>query len=82
MLNRVSFVVYFLSTATNKEMGRDIKMLQKQRGVAGSWPLANQHGGTTYEFEVSESWADGFNDALRGAKSVREWGRSDRTQED
>lgn len=81
MLNRVSFILYFKSNATNKEIDRAVERLGNKRGVAGKWPLANQHGGTTFEFQVSDDWTESFQDAVRAEKVVREFGRSDR-QED
>lgn len=80
MLNRVSFVLYFKSNATNKEIGKAVQRLAGKRGVAGHWPLANQHGGTSYEFQVSDDWAESFQDAVRAEKVVREFGRSDRQE--
>lgn len=77
----VSFTIYFKSNADVKAVVRAVERLEKRSEVVSAHQLSNQHGGTVYQFTVAESRADSFQDAVRGEKTIREFGRSDR-QED
>jgi hypothetical protein len=80
-MDRTSFIVYFKSTASVRDAEKVVVRLNRQRGIAYSGQLANQHGGVVWEFQVSDSWSDSFQDAVRGEKLVREFGRSDRKED-
>ena len=80
MLNRVSFVLYFKSNATANAVEATIQRLALKQGVAFNDKLQSQFGGRVHEFQVSDAWADSFQDAVRGEKTIREFGRSDRQE--
>lgn len=78
----VGFTVWFKSNADLRSILKAVERLEKRRGIVSAVQLANQYGGTTYLFVLSDANADGFQDALRGEKTVREFSRNDRGQED
>jgi hypothetical protein len=80
-MDRTSFVVYFKSTVSVRDAEKVVARLREARGMAYAGQLGNQHGGIVWEFQVSDSWSDSFQDAVRGEKLVREFGRSDRKED-
>ncbi len=76
----VSFTIYFKNSTDVKTAVKVIKKLEGRSEVVSAIQLSNQHGGIVYQFTVAESRAEGFQDAVRGEKTIREFGRSDRQE--